>query len=231
MLVICWLLLAPDGATAQPASVNNMPGTSWGGDTTRIPAPGRWRPFTPQQDSAYEAARKLDVDFRTRLRAELKLDSAGLIAFLDSLENTPEAVRRRNLTFDPQTWQPTEGDKARRNADIAQALDWANLHPNLPFTPLIAVPLKSIGQALGLTEDTSPKIKYTLTHTQYVSVKVYDPMANLVATLVDGVQRPGVYSFEWDMKDSSGTRVQFGDYVAEVIADRTLLLRKRIEVP
>jgi hypothetical protein len=202
-----------------------------GGDSSALPAPGRWRQYTPEQDSAYQAALKLNIQWEARMRAELRLDSLGLVAFLDSLANTPEAIRNRNLTFDPKTWQPTEADKARRNADIARALDWQDLHPNLPFTPLLAVPLKSIGQALGLTEDTSPNIKYTLTHTQHVSVKVYDPLANEVVTLVDDVQRPGVYSFEWDMKDAGGQRVHYGDYVAEVIADKQLLLQKRIEVP
>jgi hypothetical protein len=209
-------------------------GISAGGSRTQIDTtyvPGKLRRPTAEQDSAYERERRLRIDFRTRFHEALRRDSAALVSYLDSLANTPEAIRRRNLTFDPREWQPTAADRARRNEDIAQALDWHNLHPNLPFTPLVAVPLSSIGRALGLTEDVSPHISYTLTITQVVSVKVYDMESNVVATLVDGVQRPGVYSFDWDMLDSSGQRVPYGDYVAEVVANKTMLLAKRIEVP
>jgi hypothetical protein len=162
---------------------------------------------------------------------ELRRNRELLIAYLDSLAHTPEAIRQRNLTFDPRDWQPTAADRARRNEDIARALDWSYIHPNLPFTPLLAVPLGGIFSALGLTEDVSPHINYTLTSTQMVSVKVYDREAHMVATIIDGVQRPGVYSFDWNMRDDGGGRVAPGDYVAEVIANKTMMLRKHIVVP
>src|SRR5205823_3912114 len=81
------------------------------GDTMSLP--GRLRPYTKEQDSAYERERRLRINFTTRFKAALRRDSSALTAYLDSLANTPEAIRRRNLTFDPREWQPTEADRAR----------------------------------------------------------------------------------------------------------------------
>jgi hypothetical protein len=165
------------------------------------------------------------------LWARIRRDSLVLHLFLDSLDNTPQAIRQRNLTFNSRDWMPTAADRARRAEDIARSQDWGNVYKNIPRAG-ISIPLKSIGQALGLVEDVSPRIRYTLMRTEEVSVRVYDLESNLVRVLVDGVQPPGEYSFDWDLADADGRRVHYGDYIVEVIAQKTrLLLRKRVEVP
>lgn len=167
----------------------------------------------------------------TRLWYRIKSDSLLLSSYIDSLENTPQAIMKRNLTFNPSMWMPTAADQARRAEDIARSQDWGNVYKNIPRAG-VSIPLKSIGQALGLVEDVSPRIRYTLMRTEMVSVRVYDLQSRLVATLVDDVQAPGEYSFDWDFRGSDGQRVTYGDYIVEVIAEGTrLLLRKRVEVP
>ncbi|MBC8145394.1 MAG: hypothetical protein H7X80_07395, partial [bacterium] len=97
--------------------------------------------------------------------------------------------------------------------------------------PLFGVSTGAVFRALGLVEDVTPRITYTLTSTQPVTVKVYNLEAELIAVIVNGSQRPGVYDFEWDLRDMDGKRVPYGNYVAEVIVGRALVLRKRIEAP
>ncbi len=154
-----------------------------------------------------------------------------LRAFLDSLATTPLAIMRRNLAMNPRDWMPTAADRARREEDIRRSQGWDMIYRhNVPRIG-VSVPLSSIGQALGLVEDVSPRISYTLLRTDSVSVRVYDLTSRLVAILVEGAQSPGEYRFDWDMNNSMGTRVAAGDYVTEVIVGKRLVLRKRIVVP
>ena len=164
------------------------------------------------------------------LRETLERDHAAIRAYLDSLDNTPLAIMRRNLAMNPRDWMPTAADRARREEDIRRSQGWDLIYQNIPRVG-VSVPLRSIGQSLGLVEDVSPKIYYTLLHTDSVSVRVYDITSRLVVVLVDGVQSPGEYRFDWDMLDAGGKRVSAGDYFAEVIVGKKLVLRKRIEVP
>jgi hypothetical protein len=138
---------------------------------------------------------------------------------------------RRNLTLTMRDWMPTARDRQRRADDIARAQDRGFLYRDIPRVQLFSIPMSSIGVALGIDEDVTPKINYTLMATEPVTVKVYGLDATLVTTLVEGVQSPGVYKLVWDFKDAYGIRVPFGNYVAEVMAGGRLLLRKRIEVP
>jgi hypothetical protein len=165
-----------------------------------------------------------------RLRETLDRDHAAIRAYLDSLDNTPLAIMRRNLAMSPRDWMPTAADRARRDEDIRRSQGWDMIYQSVPRVG-VSIPLRSIGQALGLVEDVSPTIYYTLLHTDSVSVRVYDITARLVVVLVDGVQSPGEYKFDWDMQDATGKRVAAGDYFAEVIVGKKLVLRKRIEVP
>jgi hypothetical protein len=138
---------------------------------------------------------------------------------------------KRNLAMTMRDWMPTERDRRNRAEDIARAQDRGFLYRDIPRVPLVSIPMSAIGMALGIDEDVTPKINYTLTSTQPVTIKVYGLDANLVTTMLDVVQSPGVYRLEWDFKDSNGIRVPYGNYVAEVMAGNRLLLRKRIEVP
>jgi hypothetical protein len=165
-----------------------------------------------------------------RLRRDARLDSMYLVLLLDSLDRTMQARMRRNLAMSPADWRSTKSDRDRREADLRRAMDMDFVFPHA-YMPLFSVSTGAVFRALGLVEDVTPRITYTLTHTQQVTVRIYNLEADLIATIVDGSQRPGVYDFEWDFNDASGNRVPYGNYVAEVIVRGTLVLRKRIEVP
>jgi len=212
------LILGSASALAQPGT-----GIVAGPDTTRSDS-------TAPSGEFHRGGRDWHTPLGV-LREVLARDHAMLRAFLDSLANTPLAIMRRNLAMNPRDWMPTEADRARREEDIRRSQGWDMIYRhNVPRIG-VSVPLSSIGQALGLVEDVSPRISYTLLRTDSVSVRVYDLTSRLVGILVDGVQSPGEYRFDWDMNNSMGTRVAAGDYVAEVIVGKRLVLRKRIVVP
>jgi hypothetical protein len=213
---------------AQPHEPARRDSIELGRDTLKMTLPGQFQLPDSVRDLELFMMRLSPL---TRLLVRIRRDSLLLHLYIDSLDNTPQAIMRRNLTFNSKDWMPTAADRARREEDIARSQDWGNVYKNIPRAG-ISIPLRSIGQALGLVEDVSPRVRYTLMRTEAVAVRVYDLEANLVATLVDGVQPPGEYSFDWDFNDSSGHRVHYGDYIVEVVAEGTrLLLRKRVEVP
>ncbi len=177
------------------------------------------------------SGRTSDSEARARLIEAVKRDSILLAQFLDSLQNSYDARVKRALTFDPAEWRPTDADRARRAAEIWAAQGFDKVFQNIPRVQLVSVPLGAIAVALGLAEDVSPRIKYTMMATDSVSVIVYNTNADTVRVIVSGLQRPGVYDFNWDMKNSAGGKAPMGHYIAEVIVGRRLVLRKRIEVP
>ena len=191
-----------------------------------------------QLDTAYMPGMRNRVDTMrrdtlpgiARLRRDLRLDSLELVHMLDSLESTVQARMRRNLAMSPSDWMPTKGERARREQEIRQSMDMDFVFPN-SYAPLFSVSTGAVFRALGLAEDLTPRITYTLTRTEHVTVRIYNIRAELVRTIVNASQRPGVYDFEWDLRDDSGVRVAYGNYVAEVIVGNRLALRKRIEAP
>lgn len=59
-------------------------------------------------------------------------------------------------------------------------------------------------------------IKYDLKYSGYVSLKVYDLVGNVVASLINQYQNAGEHSFAWDIKDASGNRLSSGSYLYEL---------------
>jgi len=57
------------------------------------------------------------------------------------------------------------------------------------------------------------KISYQLAKPGNVSLKIYNTLGQLVNTLVDGHQQPGVYSANWNGKDNSGRTAANGVYI------------------
>ncbi len=227
------------------AQTGGETGEQTGEDSTAILVPPDGNGFTgdgatgsgtggsgsPWIDSIYFDGKM--VRFTIRLTDAVRRDSIRLRALIDSMENSRAAIVAANLRLDPSEWQPTQADKMRREEMIAAAQDQEWIYPqDVTRIPVVSIPLSSLGQALGLTEDVSPRFSYTLLRTRKITVTIYTQSALPVTTLVDGSQKPGEYRLEWDFTDSNGRRTLPGSYFVEVIADESeLLLRKRIVVP
>lgn len=203
------------------------------GDSVRIylPGGGSGTESGAYVDSVYYDGRMIRLTIH--VSEAIRRDSTRLRAFIDSLENAATAVIARNLAFNPEEWQPTAADRARREEEIAIAQDRDWIYPkDVTRIPVLSAPVGAIATSLGLVEDVTPRIAYILRATSTVTVKIYTQSALPVVTLVDGVQKPGEYAMDWDFKDSNGRRVLPGSYFAEVIVDGTMLvLQKRIVVP
>jgi len=199
--------------------------------TAFAPAVAQIDTTQPRRDERDPSGRKTHIDSRQELRDAVKRDSVLISQFLDSLRSTPEERMKRALTFNAADWQPTEADRARRAEEIWKSQGFDKIFSNIPRVQLMSMSLGAIAMALGLTEDVSPRIRYSLLSTDSVSVIVYNTQADTVRVIVNTIQRPGVYDFNWDMIASNGHRATMGHYVAEVIVGRRLVLRKRIEVP
>lgn len=217
-------------AEAQPLAGSGKPDGP-GTDTTLLPVPGALRQITRRQDSAYQRLKALPGTPDQKLEHVVSHDSAGMIWFLDSIASTPQAVMLRNLAFNARDWQPTEADRARREDDILRSQDYDYIFGGRRYLKLASIPMSDIFTALGLKEDVTPRITYTVTSTQHVTVIIYTLSAVRFVTVVDADQAPGTYRITWDMKSPGGQRAASGDYVAEVIVGNTVALRKRIEVP
>ncbi len=57
------------------------------------------------------------------------------------------------------------------------------------------------------------RISYQLAKPGNVSLKIYNTLGQLVNTLVDGQQQPGIYSASWNGKDNSGRTAANGVYI------------------
>jgi len=90
--------------------------------------------------------------------------------------------------------------------------------------------LATLARVLGLSEDLSPTIRYEVPEVTRVQVLVFSAQALLVATLVDGVQRPGRYVVRWNGRDDAGRALPPGDYVAEVRLGNGQRFYKRIRL-
>jgi len=71
-------------------------------------------------------------------------------------------------------------------------------------------------------------IEYTLPHQIPVSIKVYNNLGRLVATLVQRTQPAGYHRTEWDASDDSGKRVASGVYFYRIIAGERVESRKMV---
>ncbi len=59
-------------------------------------------------------------------------------------------------------------------------------------------------------------IRYELSSDAHVILKIYDLTGRAVRTLVNGVKKPGVYTTEWDGRDSHGKKVPSGAYFYQI---------------
>jgi hypothetical protein len=165
-----------------------------------------------------------------RFWAELRRSSAQWLALQERPLPTPWQSALRNLRIEPQILRPGGEEMVQYAYNLQQAQALPN--PTLRRTPgsTITVPISALAQFLGLAEDLSPTIRYEVPAVMRVRVLVYSAQAMLIATLFDGVQRPGRYSVTWDGRDDGGRRVPPGDYIAEVRLENGQRLYKRIRL-
>jgi hypothetical protein len=59
----------------------------------------------------------------------------------------------------------------------------------------------------------STNIRYQVSATQFMSLKVYNISGQLVKTVFSGMQQPGIYNAMWDGRDDNNSNVASGIYL------------------
>jgi hypothetical protein len=201
-------------------------------------APGEY-PFTPEQDRAFFEAMRLDVPPRTRFQFETRQFSAAWMAAMEARKYSPqEAAIAAMNSIDPRAFQPTPQEQTFYNYGIAQSFTIPGVFD--PFARYgglpgvggsgVSIPLSLIGSLLGLTEDLSPTIRYTVPQPSEVDITIYSIQAIGIARILKAEQGAGGYSVTWNLLNDNGLRVPPGDYVAEVRIGISDFVRKRIRV-
>lgn len=188
--------------------------------------------YLPYQDSAYQNALKLPIEDYYRFKNDLKKFSNLWLAYLKELEKTPYQTAIDNINNIPQEYLlPSQEQVAAYQYNIMQS-------QSVPFVRTMPTPgvglqasLQDIGVFLGVTEDVSPVISYSIDFTCEVEIVIYSVQAVVISTIYKGMQTPGNYKLTWNLKDDYGRKMPPGDYIAEVRISNVKFIRKRIVIP
>ncbi len=186
--------------------------------------------YTPEQDSAYFNAIKLNIPVSSRIGLSLDLHSRRIMEKMIAEQSGGIYTAQRNLSaIPPELFIPSAREQVLYdyNIQMAQTVPFISNPSNLG----LRVPLSAIGAFLGLTEDVSPVINYKLDYAVDVEIVIYSLNAAVVAVLFEGVQPASVYTITWNGKDDKGRKVTSGDYIAEVRIGKQKFIRKRILIP
>ncbi len=182
------------------------------------------------QDSVYKIYSKLGVTARSLFQYNLSLSDELWQKLTNKSEDLPYQLAMRSLSVVPSTaFKPSGEEIVQRQEAIAAGL---RLPTGLSYPQGgMRVPLDLIGQFLGIVEDVSPEIRYTIDAPNEIEIVIYSMQAKVIATLFKGRQVPGSYEISWSFRDENGRRMTSGDYIAEVRIGNTRYVRKRIVIP
>ncbi|MCS6807504.1 MAG: hypothetical protein RML40_02330 [Bacteroidota bacterium] len=202
--------------------------------------PGEY-PFTPEQDRAFYEALRIEVPPRVRFQFEARQFSLAWLAMQEARRqqiSPQEAAIAAMNAIDPRAFLPTAQEQTFYNYGIAQSFtipgvfDPFQRYGGLPGVggSGVSVPLALIGSLLGLTDDVSPTIRYTVEQPAEVEIIIYSVQAIAIARILKAQQNAGGYAITWNLKNDQGLSVPPGDYIAEVRIGKDAVVRKRIRV-
>ena len=185
--------------------------------------------YAPFQDSIYNRFLKMNIPARTLFNYNLAIGDAAWKDMQNQNKQTPYQAASDALSRLPESaYLPTGVERTlyETNLQMSRYVPFQN-----PHLFGLKVPLSDIGQILGLTEDVSPVITYSLDAPLDVEIVVYSIQAKVIATLYKGRQNAGSYKITWNLRDDYGRRMPSGDYISEVRIGDTKYIRKRIVIP
>ena len=183
--------------------------------------------FTPAQDSAYNRAMRANVTTSARIWNDLHLTQYTWFEYLKNIKKSDVAIAMESLTSLPKEYYiPDPTEVVQREINIANSfyVPYVNTYNRNGMR----ISFGDIGNFLGITEDVSPSISYSLDKQSSVVVVVYSLRAVVIATIFDGIQPVGSYNFNWNGRDDNGKKMPPGDYIAEIRIANEKYIRKRI---
>ncbi len=181
----------------------------------------------PFQDSNYIHALKLHIPNSARLANDLRQFASLIPGKSDFATRADMANGALNLP--PEYYLPLDVDIANHQYNLLMSQN--NVTGIKTMNPFgLKISLGSIGRFLGLVEDVSPVIRYELDYRTDVQVLIYSLAATVVATIFEGTQPPGRYTYTWNGRNDAGRKLPPGDYVAEVRIGKQRFIRKHIVI-
>jgi hypothetical protein len=186
--------------------------------------------YTIEQDSAYYRAMKIKIPVVTRLNNDLRVTANNWAIQQKINEGAPFQMMMANLNSIPvQMLTPSGQEIVQYQMSISNSMYVPGVK-TLDSRYAVAS-LGTILTLLGLKEDVSPKISYTLDYSDDVEIVIYSVNATVVAVLFNNPQPAGSYTMNWNFRDDKGRRMAPGDYIAEVRIGKSKFIRKRIVIP
>ncbi len=185
--------------------------------------------YKSYQDSIFQHFLNMKVTALTLFHFNLSLSDEEWAAITKSNSDLPYQAALKSLAVvPPSAFIPSGQEQVlyESNLEAAQYIPFVS-QPKYG----LKIPFHDIGQFLGLIEDTSPDIYYSIDSPEYIQVVIYSLQGIVIAKIYDGKQAPGNYKLTWNLRDDNGRRMSSGDYIGEVRIGNSKFLRKRIVVP
>lgn len=208
------------------------------GDTLRLPdslktpavLPGASREeYLEMQDSNYIRAMRLNIIGEVRFRSDYIAFSKEREVMQGMIEGSPMEIIKKNMDIPREFYAPSGEELVHRQLVYENAFYVPYLNTYNPNSGLVS--FGQIAQFLGLSEDVSPVLTYTLDHPAEVEIVIYSIQAKVAAVLYRGIQSEGTHSITWNFRNDSGKRMPKGDYIGEIRIGKDRFIRKRIVIP
>lgn len=183
-------------------------------------------PFSAEQDTLFNRLLNNNISFSALVNNGLILSNDIWQLKKEISKGTPWQIALDNIRNIPKEFFIPSGVEVVHRQVAIQSSQYIPYVNNMPQFGRYNI--NSILSFLGLVEDVSPEITYTIDFYADIEVVVYSVSSVVVATLFKGKQPPGVYKITWNGRDSNGKVMPSGDYIAEVRIGKEKYLRKRI---
>ncbi len=185
--------------------------------------------FSSAQDTAFQKAMRLMLPPEIRFSNDLRETQIKWRLEVALQQGIPlDAALRDMERRYPDLYKPNP-------VEVIQFQENRMRSQYVPFTRTLGasgmqIPLESIGKFLGIVEDFSPIIRYTLEYNTKVQVVIYNMQGIVIAVLAEERQPAGNYVYNWNGKNDDGIVQPPGDYIGEVRIGIDKYVRKRIEL-
>jgi len=182
--------------------------------------------FSAEQDSAYFRAIKSNVSLSAIISSGLQLSNDLWLLQRELAKGTPWQLALENVRNIPKEFYIPTGVELVHHQIALENSQYIPYIRNMPQFGKYNI--EAIMNLLGLIEDVSPEISYSIDYATDIEIVVYSISSVVVATLFNGRQLPGRYSISWNGRDSKGKVMPPGNYIAEVRIGKERYVRKRI---
>ena len=182
--------------------------------------------FSPLQDSAFIRAMKSNLPTEFLIKESLDIIEYNM-QMNRIIQDSPWMIARRNLASIPREYFDADPVEVVQRQTMIQDAQYVPFVQTIPRNAFV-MDLVDIGKLLGILEDTSPTLKYTIDYASDVQIVIYSVNAKVVATILSGMQTPGNYKRTWNGRDDNGKMLPKGDYIGEIRIGEYKYIRKVI---